>query len=164
MSTVDIIEPTKPQVGRQIFSVWRFRHLFYYFTMSSIRRYYADTLLGWVKEQGQPLLLATDDAGWDIALPDLKSRLGAALHLSIEAPDDEMLASLIESHAGQRGLALGEGALTYLVPRATRSFADIEHLVEEIDRLSLERKVPATLAIWRAGLEAVQGPEQARLL
>jgi len=116
------------------------------------------------QEDGQPLLLVADAEPWDIALPDLRSRLGAALQLRIEAPDDEMIASLIESHAQVRGLALGDGALTYLIPRAERSFAGIERLVEEIDRLSLERKVPATLAIWRAALEAVNGPEQARLL
>lgn len=117
-----------------------------------------------VQEQGGALLLAVSDRGWNIALPDLKSRLGAALHLAIDTPDDQMVAALLRAHAEQRGLALGEGALTYLVPRATRSFAGIERLVEEIDRLSLERKVPATLAIWRAALESVEGPEQARLL
>lgn len=116
------------------------------------------------QEDGQPLLLVADRDGWDITLPDLKSRLGAALHLQLDAPDDAMIAALIESHAEQRGLALGDGATTYLVPRTTRSYAGIERLVEEIDRLGLERKVPATLAIWRAALEAIEGPEQARLL
>lgn len=116
------------------------------------------------QEDGQALLLVSDAEPWEIALPDLKSRLGAAMQLRIGAPDEEMIASLFEGHAQARGLALGEGALTYLVPRAERSFAGIERLVEEIDRLSLERKVPATLAIWRAALDAVNGPEQARLL
>lgn len=115
------------------------------------------------QESGQALLLISDAENWDIALPDLASRLGSALHIAIGAPDDEMAASLMESIAMQRGLALGEGALTYLVPRAERSFASIERLVETIDRLSLERKAPATLGIWRDALEAVQGPEQARL-
>lgn len=116
------------------------------------------------QESRQPLLLVVDGEGWDIALPDLRSRLGAAVHLEIGVPDDEMCAALIESHAEQRGLALGEGALTYLVPRVERSFAGIEALVAAIDRLSLERKVPATLSIWRDALEAVQGAEQPRLL
>ena len=116
------------------------------------------------QEGGRPLLLIADREAWQIALPDLKSRLGAALHLEIGPPDDEMVASLIESLAQQRGLALAEGAPTYLVPRATRSYAGIERLVDKIDRLSLERKAPATLAIWRAALEAIEGPEQARLL
>lgn len=116
------------------------------------------------QESGHPLLLIVDGEGWDIALPDLRSRMGAALQLEIGVPDDEMVRALIESHAERRGLALGEGALTYLVPRAERSFAGIERLVTTIDRLSMERKVPATMSVWRDALEAIQGPEQARLL
>lgn len=112
------------------------------------------------QESGRPLLLVSNAQGWEIALPDLRSRLGAALHLEIGAPDDEMMAALIESHATRRGLALGEGALTYLVPRAERSFAGAERLVAAIDRLSLERKAPATLSVWRDALEAVRGPVQ----
>ena len=115
------------------------------------------------QESGEPLLLISNAVPWTIGLPDLSSRLSAALHLAIAAPDDEMAASLMESIAAQRGLALGDGALTYLIPRAERSFASIERLVTTIDRLSLERKAPATLGIWRDALEAVQGPEQARL-
>lgn len=116
------------------------------------------------QEDGRPILLVIDGEGWDIGLPDLRSRMGAALQLAIGTPDDEMVGALIESHAEQRGLALGEGALTYLVPRATRSFAALERLVATIDRLSLERKVPATLSVWRDALEAIEGPRQARLL
>ena len=59
------------------------------------------------QEKGQPLLLINGAEKWDIALPDLRSRLGAALHLTIDAPDDDMAASLIESIAMQRGLVLG---------------------------------------------------------
>lgn len=116
------------------------------------------------QEDGHPILLVIDGAGWEIALPDLRSRMGAALQLEIGAPDDAMVGALIEAHAEERGLALGEGALTYLVPRTTRSFAAIERLVATIDRLSLERKVPATLSVWRDALEAIDGPQQARLL
>lgn len=112
------------------------------------------------QESGTSLLLICDGAGWDIALPDLKSRLGAAMHLEVTTPDDDMAAALIESMAAQRGLALGEGALTYLVPRAERSFAALERLVDVIDRLTLERKAPATMGIWRDALDAVLGSEQ----
>lgn len=116
------------------------------------------------QEAGEKLLMIADGEGWEIALPDLRSRLGAALHLEIGTPDDAMLGELILSHATRRGLVLGEDALTYLVPRARRSFAEVEKLVGHIDRLSLERKVAPTLGIWRDALDAVQGPEQARLL
>lgn len=116
------------------------------------------------QESGDRLLLVTDRQPWTIALPDLASRLGSALQLEIGAPDDEMIAALLESHAQQRGLALADGALTYLVPRVERSFAGIEAVIAAIDRLSLERKVPATMSLWRDALEAVQGAEQPRLL
>ena len=113
---------------------------------------------------GIPLLLVVGGGGWDIALPDLRSRMGAALQLEIGPPDDALATDLMLSHAAQRGLVLGEGAPAYLVPRMERSYAAIEKIVGEIDRLSLERQVPATLSVWRDALEAVQGPDQGRLL
>ncbi|MDG6078644.1 ATPase [Erythrobacter litoralis] len=114
--------------------------------------------------EGRPLLIAVGEGAWRIDLPDLGSRIGAALQLRIGPPDDAMAADLILSHAAQRGLALGDGAPAYLVPRIERSYASIEHVVAAIDRLSLERKAPATMSIWRDALDAVQGPEQGRLL
>ena len=116
------------------------------------------------QEAGAPLLLVGGEPPWRIALPDLRSRLGAALQLEIGAPDDAMAEDLLHAMAEQRGLALGAEAAAYLVPRAGRSFADLEKLVAAIDRISLERKVPATHSIWRAALEAVHGPDEPRLL
>ncbi|MBX7495360.1 ATPase [Qipengyuania sp. 6B39] len=116
------------------------------------------------QEDGTALLLVVDGERWEIDLPDLQTRMRASLQLAISPPDDEMAADLILAHAAQRGLALGEGAPAYLVPRMERSYAAIERVVGEIDRLSLERKVPATLSVWRDALEAVHGPEQGRLL
>lgn len=116
------------------------------------------------QEAGAPLLVVGGEPPWRIALPDLRSRLGAALQLEIGTPDEAMAEDLLLAMAGQRGLALGAEAAAYLVPRAGRSFADLEKLVAAIDRISLERKVPATHSIWRAALEAVHGPEEPRLL
>ncbi len=109
------------------------------------------------QQNGVPLLLVANGESWPIELPDLRSRIGAALHLAVALPDDEMTAALIAVHAEQRGLVLGEGALIYLTPRVERSFAAIERLVAAIDRIGLERKQPATQAVWRDALEAVQG-------
>jgi chromosomal replication initiation ATPase DnaA len=117
-------------------------------------------------EEGGALLLIANagEAGWQIALPDLASRIGGSLQLAIGAPDDAMAAELIHAHAEARGLSLPEGAADYLVPRTERSFAAIEALVTAIDRISLERQTPATMSVWRAALEALHGPEQQRLL
>ncbi len=116
------------------------------------------------QERDEPLLLIANSQPWEIALPDLRSRLGGSLQLEILAPDDEMAGHLIAAIAAQRGLALGEGAASYLVPRLERSFAGIGRLVEAIDRISLERKIPPTMSVWRDALDQVQGPEQQRLL
>jgi len=116
------------------------------------------------QEAGTPLLIVGGEPPWDIALPDLRSRLGAALQLEIGRPDDAMAADLLAAFAEQRDLPLGPEAADYLVPRSPRSFAGLERLVSEIDRLSLERMAPATHSVWRAALEAVLGPEEPRLL
>jgi hypothetical protein len=117
------------------------------------------------QEAGTPLLLVSGAPGpWEIALPDLASRLGAALHLELVAPDDAMIAELIALHAEARGFVLGAEAAAYLVPRATRSHIAIERLVETIDRISLERKVPPTQGVWRDALEELIGPREPRLL
>lgn len=119
------------------------------------------------QESGRPLLLVANqpfapgpapagepagDARWRVALPDLSSRLGAALDLVIGSPDDEMLAGLIEVHAEMRGLVLDPSATHYLAGRCERSHLGVERLVAAIDRLSLERKTAPTLAIWRDAL------------
>lgn len=111
------------------------------------------------QESRTPLLLTAlgDEAQWRIALPDLASRLGAALHLAIGTPDDALLGELILLHAEQRGLALGPDAADYLVPRCERSHLGVERLVAAIDRISLERKVPPTQGIWREALEQQAG-------
>jgi hypothetical protein len=118
------------------------------------------------QEAGTPLLVVKSSAAgeWKIALPDLASRLGAALQLAIGTPGDAMLADLIAVHAEQRGLALGPDGIAYLAARAERSHLGIEALVAAIDRLSLERKVPPTQGIWRDALEELLGPDEPRLL
>lgn len=116
------------------------------------------------QESGTPLLIVAGEPPWHIALPDLRSRLGAALQLEIGLPDDAMAEDLLFALAEQRGLPLAADAAAYLVPRASRAFTDLEKLVNAIDRLSLERKAAPTQSIWRAALEAVHGPEEPRLL
>src|SRR6185437_3207560 len=92
------------------------------------------------QEDTRPLLIVGGQPPWTIALPDLKSRLGSAFQLEIGPPDDAMAGELILALAEERGLPLADDAAQYLVPRAERSYFQLEKLVEAIDRLSLERK------------------------
>ena len=118
------------------------------------------------QEAATPLLLTASarEGGWRVALPDLASRLGAALVLEIGAPDDAMMADLIAAHAEARALPLGEEGLRYLASRVERSHLGAERLIAAIDRLSLERKVAPGPAIWREALTEVSGISQPRLL
>lgn len=117
------------------------------------------------QESRRPLLLVSNrrrgsgEGCWQAKLPDLNSRLGAALDLEIGEPDDEMLAALMEVHAEMRALVLDHSATDYLVPRCERSHLGVERLVEAIDRLSLERKQAPTMAIWRDALIETKGGE-----
>ncbi|MFN3470656.1 MAG: HdaA/DnaA family protein [Novosphingobium sp.] len=116
--------------------------------------------------EGRALLLVSNrvPGQWRIALPDLASRLGSALLIEIGAPDDDLVAGLIAEHARRRGLILGDAVTAYLLPRVERSHAEIELLVETIDRLSLERKAPVTISLVRDALEERTGQFQPRLL
>jgi len=116
------------------------------------------------QEEGTALLLIPGTAPWEIALPDLRSRLGAALALEIGAPDDQMMRDLILSHAERRGLMLGEESLAYVIPRMTRSFEAAERFVAAVDRLALERQSRPTRNLCRDALESIDGPAQARLI
>lgn len=110
------------------------------------------------QESGRPLLIVANrrrgagEGAWQVRLPDLASRLGAALDLEIGEPDDEMLIALMELHAEVRGIVLDHSATRYLVGRCERSHLGVERLVAAIDRLSLERKQAPTMAIWRDAL------------
>ena len=118
------------------------------------------------QEAAQSLLLVTGlhEGGWRIALPDLASRIKAALQLEVGVPDDAMMADLILLHAEQRGLLLGPEAGAYLAARCERSHLGAEQVAEAIDRLSLERKAPPGPAIWREALEQLLGPDEPRLI
>ena len=82
--------------------------------------------------------------------------------LPIGAPDDDLLRALIGEQARRRGLVVGDAVLDWLMPRIERSHAAAEVLVGTLDRLSLERKAPVTLALARDALAG--GTWQPRLL
>lgn len=115
------------------------------------------------QEEGTTLLLTAtaraEGENWNVTLPDLGTRLRAALRLDIGTPDDEMFQELLEVHTEARGLPLGDDAFRYLATRSERSHLVAEQLVATIDRLSLERKSAPGQAIWREALEEMAGSD-----
>ncbi|SKB55619.1 HdaA/DnaA family protein [Sphingopyxis flava] len=99
---------------------------------------------------GVPLLIIADapPTEWEIALPDLASRLRAVPVLTIGEPDDCLARDLIEALFAQRGMAIAPEVSSYIVPRMERSYAMIHRIVAALDAASLEqgRRVGVRLA------------------
>jgi len=108
-----------------------------------------------LRERGGHLLLTARRpvAAWPLGLPDLASRLRAAPAVAIEAPDDALLAALLVKLFDDRQLAVSEGVIGYLIRHMERSFAAARSVVEALDRRSLQKRRPVTVALARAVLE-----------
>ncbi len=88
---------------------------------------------------GKPLLIIADapPADWDVALPDLRSRLSAVPVVRIGEPDDAHLRDLIEGAFAQRGIAIAPDVSAFIVQRMHRSHATLTRIVEALDHASL---------------------------
>ncbi|MBN9788099.1 chromosomal replication initiator DnaA [Pseudonocardia sp. TMWB2A] len=91
------------------------------------------------QETRLPLLLIADapPSEWNVTLPDLKSRLGAAPVVHIDQPDDNLIAPLIERLFLDRGTRISEDLPGYLAPRIERSYAAIHQTVTNLDEAAL---------------------------
>jgi chromosomal replication initiation ATPase DnaA len=102
------------------------------------------------QECRRPLLIVADSAPprWQVALPDLRSRLAATPHAAIGVPDDVLLGQLILKLLGDRGLAAPPELADYLVPRIERSYVSVLNVVDILDRamLSHHRRMTVPLA------------------
>lgn len=88
-----------------------------------------------------PLLVTatTPPARWDIALPDLASRLSAATTATIRNPDDALLMAVLLKQLQDRQLTPAPDAVTYLQRHLPRSFAAVRDAVATLDRAALEQ-------------------------
>ena len=78
---------------------------------------------------------------WDVALPDLRSRLRSAALVEIEEPDDALLRAVLVKLFDDRQLAVVPGLIDYIMPRMERSMAGAAFAVDALDRAALaERK------------------------
>lgn len=108
-----------------------------------------------VQESGNGLLLVSRwrPADWNIELPDLRSRLGAALLLEVAPPDDEMIEQLLQKQLADRGAAISIDALSYVKRRIERSYAAIEAFARNANALAMAENAPVNLALVKKVLE-----------
>jgi len=89
----------------------------------------------------------TAPATWNVAIPDLASRLRALPVVTLLAPDDAMLRAVIVKLALDRQLMLDETVVSYLLTRIERSFAAARAAVIALDNEALRRGRPVTRAL-----------------
>src|SRR3546814_17600575 len=78
------------------------------------------------QELRRPLLIIASAAPplWQIALPDLASRLKATPSVAIGAPDDALLTAVMSKQFHDRGLQPSPEVVHYILARIERSFSD----------------------------------------
>lgn len=82
----------------------------------------------------------TAPSRWNIALPDLASRLNVAEVAMLEAPDDALLSAVLVKLFSDRQLDVSPDLITYLLSRIDRSFAAAKDIVTTLDRAGLSRR------------------------
>jgi chromosomal replication initiation ATPase DnaA len=106
--------------------------------------------LNLAREHGSSILLTaqTPPGQWNLALPDLRSRIRSYPAAGIEPPDEEHLAALLVKHFTDRQIEVVPGVISYLVARMERSMAAAQRLTAHIDKLALSehRKVTRAFA------------------
>lgn len=83
------------------------------------------------------LVARTPPARWPVALPDLKSRIEATDIVSIDRPDDALLAAVLVKLFTDRQLQVPPTLITWLTLRMDRSFAEAQRLVAVLDQTAL---------------------------
>lgn len=112
-------------------------------------------LYNFAKENQLSILMTsrTAPAQWNIALPDLKSRMGAVPVVEISSPDDTLMEAVLVKLFADRQLQVERGLIAYMLPRMERSFSAAQSLVDDIDREALAQKRRITVPLVKELLQ-----------
>lgn len=117
-------------------------------------------LLNLARQTGSHILIAStsDPAHWQVALPDLASRLKALAVTRLDPPDDVLLRGVLVKLFADRQLAVEESVLSYLMLRMPRSLAAARALVAEIDQTALVEQAAVTRGLAARVLQRMTEP------
>jgi hypothetical protein len=106
------------------------------------------------QESGRPLVMIVDRVppDWEIALPDLKTRIAVTPVARIAEPDDSLFQALVELHFADRGLHIPREALRFMSERLHRDYWTVERAVEAVDRYAIAERARLTLPTVRRAL------------
>jgi len=85
---------------------------------------------------------------------DLRTRLAWGLVYHLVPPGDAERARHLRTLAGERGLALPDDVVAYVLARLPRDLASLAAIMEVLDRYSLARQRALTVPLVREALEA----------
>jgi hypothetical protein len=106
------------------------------------------------QDDGRPIVMIVDNVppSWEVALPDLRTRLAITPVARIQQPDDLLFRSIIRLLFADRGLHIPEEALKFIGERVERSYFMAERVVEAIDRFAIAERARLTLPTIRRAL------------
>jgi hypothetical protein len=104
----------------------------------------------------RPLVIVADALPpiWGVRLPDLRSRLAASPHAAITAPDDELIAALLDHLFQRRGLDARPDLVTWLSTRIERSHVAVQRVVDALDQEVMESRKRLSIPLARTVLTA----------
>jgi chromosomal replication initiation ATPase DnaA len=106
-------------------------------------------LINAAREGGGHVLMTSRrfPAAWGVRLPDLASRLKAAMIVELAEPDDLLLSAVVTKLFADRQVQVEPHVVSYVVNRIERSLATAMHVVERLDRAALSRQSRITRAL-----------------
>ena len=106
-------------------------------------------------DAGRTLLYASrlpaGDMAW--ALPDLRSRLGQGLRVSLDVLDDDGRREALRRRAARRGLELDDAVLDWLFRRVDRDLKSLTALLDRLDRAAMAAQRRLTVPFVRQALD-----------
>lgn len=108
------------------------------------------------RQSGGALLAAGNAPPAQLPLrEDLKSRLAWGLVYQVKPLGDAERAVFLRAEAERRGMRLADEVIWYLLARVRRDLPSLTAILDELDRVSLERHRPITVPLVREALKIV---------
>lgn len=109
-------------------------------------------------ERGRCLLLTgrQPPRAWPVKLPDLRSRLNAALAVAIDGPDDALMVAVLAKLFMDRQLKIDSDVPTFMLARMERTFDAACRLVDAIDRAALRDRRNITVPFVRRVMKEIE--------
>jgi DnaA family protein len=112
------------------------------------------TLYNQIRERGGTLVAASAQPPARLALrDDVRTRLGWGLVFEIVPLADDEKPSALAAYARERGFALGDEVIGYLLAHGRRDMRALVATLAALDRLSLAQKRPVTVPLVREWLQ-----------